>query len=207
MSKNYTLNTTFLTAANSNNVSNDNAIFTQYRRHCFRVTADSSLFSKYSGEDVESASFNFRQTKLHDYAVTVKTYWTVSKSSSNPFAKGTSEIVTTNSSAYPTDASQQCVSQLRSSTSGLTRFSINITSLIKYVFDSYKSSFYIWQRFGVSSPKQANGSSTNIGSWTISVEMKDGSVFMYTEEGWKATEFYSKTVDSWVLCEGGVTSE
>ena len=192
-----------VTGANSNNIASGSSIFTQYRRHCFQITMPTEVFNKYSGEDVESAIFRFAQTGKHPNAVTAKTYWVFYNSTSSPFAKGTTETVTTNANAYPTTASEQCVTSLKTSTSALNSFSVDITKLIKYALDNVTASsgdttsFYIWQRFGKSSPATVNGSTTNIGNWSLTVIMKDGATFVYTNGEWKLAKAYCRTNDEW----------
>lgn len=192
-----------VTGANSNNITGSSSIFTQYRRHCFQITMPTEVFNKYSGEDVESAIFRFAQTVKHANAVTAKTYWVFYNSTSSPFAKGTTETVTTNANAYPTTASEQCVTSLKTSTTGLNSFSVDITKLIKYALDNVTASsgettsFYIWQRFGKSSPATVNGSTTNIGNWSLTVTMRDGTTFVYTNGEWTLAKAYCRTNDEW----------
>lgn len=198
----------FYKGYNSNNASGSSAIFTQYRRHCFLITIPTSYFEEYSSNDIESAIFSFDQTEKHDYAVTMKSYWVFYNSTSSPFASGTTETVSTNASAYPSTASEQCVTSLKGSTSALNSFSVDITKLIKYAFDnvtpseSETTAFYIWQRFGISSPKKANGSSTNIGNWTLTVTMTDGTtlIFVYTNDEWKAATPHCRINNEWKQC-------
>ena len=202
----------FVTARNSNNRTNDNAIFTQYRRHCFEITMPSEAFVKYSGKDVESAIFGFSQTRLHAEKVTNNTYWVFYNDGDTcPFGTGTTESVTTDASAYPTTESEQCVTRLTTSTSEIISFSVDIARLIAYALDSVSvssgntTSFYIWQRFGKSDTGSANGSTTNIGDWTLTVTMQDGTTFVYTDGEWKASKVFSvRTASEWKDGEAGV---
>ena len=203
---------TFSMGYNSNNNDGASAIFTQYRRHRFLITVPTSALNKYSGNDVESAIFGFKQTVKHANAVTMKSYWVFYNSTSSPFASGTSETVTTNANAYPSAASEQCVTSLKGSTSALNTFAVDITKLIKHAFDNVTpsandtTSFYIWQRFGISSPKTANGSSTNIGYWTLTVTMADATtfVFVYTNNEWKSVTVNCRIDNEWRRGEANV---
>lgn len=185
----------FQMAYNSNNSSSGSAIFTSYRKHRFVITLPTEFLQRYNGDDIESAIFNFTQVAKCTYGVTVNTYWVFYNSTSCPFATGTTETVSVNANAYPTAAASQCKTQFSCSTSVADKaFSVNVTPIIQYAFDnvtpsdSETTSFYIWNRFGKSSPTAANGPSPNIGNWSLTITTKTGLVFLYQDGEWKQVE-------------------
>ena len=195
---------TFGQAFNSNNTSSNSAIFTSYRKHRFAITLPTEFLQRYNGDDIENATFKFTQVAKCTYGVTVNTYWVFYNSTSCPFATGTTETVSVSSGAYPTSAASQCKTQLACSTSVADKaFSVNVTPIIQYAFDNVTpadtetTSFYIWNRFGVSSPKASNGPSPNIGNWSLTITTKTGLVFLYQDGEWKQVEVNCYNEGTW----------
>lgn len=186
---------------NSNNSSSNYAILTQYRRHYFVVNIPNETVRKYSGNDVESAIFTFGQVVTLSDNIYVRSYWTHFTSTSCPFAAGTTEDVGTNAAAYPNVTSEQPQAVHAGSKSSLNYYSVDLTKIFKYIFDTYKpegtgtGTYGIWQRFGRSGYQ--TGSTTNIGNFAITITMTDGSAFVFTNGEWKRAKAACRSSGEW----------